>query len=433
MQRKTIFNIFVFVYILNQVYGRRTQTKQSTKVVDPSPQHNSNYAIIVSTSRYYFNYRHSANALSIYKLLKTRGNFPDSHIILMLAEDYTCDARNPFKNTMFTESYGSFRNGNQEIYNDPTKNLSPLTDVEVDYSGDEVNVDTFTRVLLGRHDEHELPSRKLPPLTNSSNIFIFMTGHGGDGFFKFHDLEEISTPDFQSIFQQMHILQRYHSILFITDTCQAFTLSEGIGEGSNEDENIAPNVISVGSSLRDENSYAHHADRTLGISVIDRFSFQLDNYLKSRKWDQTTWNQVFQSMTWGSLRSHVGVRGSIHGRDVKNVKVSEFFEDAQFRNIDKKNRKKIGGSDDYRMRAMEWNEHADLKRSNITKSITDETDETCQRIDELQDIEDDQKDKDQQFSEKDYSTFGFLLQKDMKLCLVTCVFFCWVHLASKTW
>jgi hypothetical protein len=45
------------------------------------------------TSRFWFNYRHVANALSVYRVVKRLG-VPDSQIILMLADDIACNARN---------------------------------------------------------------------------------------------------------------------------------------------------------------------------------------------------------------------------------------------------------------------------------------------------------------------------------------------------
>jgi len=61
-----------------------------------SGNHTSNVAVIVSSSRYLFNYRHVTNALSIYQLLK-RGGISDDNIILMLADDIPCNMRNPFR------------------------------------------------------------------------------------------------------------------------------------------------------------------------------------------------------------------------------------------------------------------------------------------------------------------------------------------------
>ena len=60
-------------------------------------------------------------------------------------------------------------------------------DVEVDYRGYEVTVENFVRLLTGRLPESTPSSKRL--LTDAgSNILIYMTGHGGDGFLKFQVL-----------------------------------------------------------------------------------------------------------------------------------------------------------------------------------------------------------------------------------------------------
>ena len=85
------------------------------------------------------------------------------------------------------------------------------------------------------------PMRSLPRLDEHTNVLVYLTGHGGDNFFKFQDGEELMSNDVASAFSQMYELKRYNEILFISDTCQAFTMA---------DEIEVPNVFSVGSSLR---------------------------------------------------------------------------------------------------------------------------------------------------------------------------------------
>jgi glycosylphosphatidylinositol transamidase (GPIT) subunit GPI8 len=47
-----------------------------------------------------FNYRHMANTLSLYRTVKRLG-VPDDHIILMLADDVACNARNSYPAQVF--------------------------------------------------------------------------------------------------------------------------------------------------------------------------------------------------------------------------------------------------------------------------------------------------------------------------------------------
>mmetsp|Transcript_6685 Transcript_6685/g.13302 ORF Transcript_6685/g.13302 Transcript_6685/m.13302 type:complete len:509 (+) Transcript_6685:87-1613(+) len=225
--------------------------------------HTSNVAIIVSSSRYWFNYRHVTNALSIYQLLK-RGGITDDKIILMLADDIPCNMRNPFRGKIFPRgAYGGFGEDLME-------------GVNIDYSGTDVTVDAFLRVLLGRHLDGEggdsLGShrRTLPKTDENTNVLVYLTGHGGDNFFKFQDGEELTSQDIASAFSQMHELKLYKELLFISDTCQAFTMA---------DEIDVPNVFSVGSSLKGQNSYASHTDNEVGQTVIDRYSKVIKDFV----------------------------------------------------------------------------------------------------------------------------------------------------------
>jgi phosphatidylinositol glycan class K len=75
-----------------------------------------------------------ANTLAMYRTLKRLG-MPDSNIILMLADDVACSARNTFPATVYANS------GRQmDLYGDA---------VEVDYRGYEVTVESFLRLLTG--------------------------------------------------------------------------------------------------------------------------------------------------------------------------------------------------------------------------------------------------------------------------------------------
>ena len=69
---------------------------QAEAFLTQSEEHTSNWAVLVCASRYWFNYRHIANTLSMYRTVKRLG-IPDSNIILMLADDMARDTpqRNP--------------------------------------------------------------------------------------------------------------------------------------------------------------------------------------------------------------------------------------------------------------------------------------------------------------------------------------------------
>lgn len=62
--------------------------------------------------------------------------------------------------------------------------------------------------FLGRM-EPSVPRSKRLLTDERSNIFVYMTGHGGNEFLKFQDMEEISAFDIADAFEQMYQKKRY--------------------------------------------------------------------------------------------------------------------------------------------------------------------------------------------------------------------------------
>jgi GPI-anchor transamidase subunit K len=150
-------------------------------------EHTSNWAVLVGTSRFWFNYRHLANVLSMYRTVKRLG-IPDSQIIMMLPDDMACNPRNAFPGTVYSNSDRAV-----DLYGD---------NIEVDYRGYEVTVENFIRLLTDRVGD-EMPRSKRLLTDDRSNILVYMTGHGGNEFLKFQDAEEIGAFDLADAFEQM--------------------------------------------------------------------------------------------------------------------------------------------------------------------------------------------------------------------------------------
>jgi phosphatidylinositol glycan class K len=187
--------------------------------------------------------------------------------------------------------------------------------VEVDYRGYEVTVESFIRVLTGRHDTHVPRSKRL--LTDDrSNVFIFMTGHGGDDFLKFQDAEEIGAQDIADAIGQMFEKKRYNELLFMIDTCQAATMYSKI---------TSPNVLACASSLKGESSYSHHASNDIGVAVIDRFTFyNLETLEKIDSTSKETMKNLFDTYNPSRMLSTPGIRTDLFPRAIDKVSFSFF-------------------------------------------------------------------------------------------------------------
>ncbi|KAM4642682.1 GPI-anchor transamidase [Discoglossus pictus] len=263
--------------------------------------HTNNWAVLVCTSRFWFNYRHVANTLSVYRSVKRLG-IPDSHIVLMLADDMACNARNPKPATVF-----SHKNMELNVYGD---------DVEVDYRGYEVTVENFLRVLTGRIPP-STPRLKRLLSDDRSNILIYMTGHGGNGFLKFQDSEEITNVELADAFEQMWQKRRYNEILFIIDTCQGASMYERF---------YSPNIMALASSQVGEDSLSHQPDLGIGVHLMDRYTFYVLEFLEEiHPASQNNMNDLFQVCPKSLCVSTPGHRTDLFQRDPHTVLITDFF------------------------------------------------------------------------------------------------------------
>uniref|UniRef100_A0AC34PU96 GPI-anchor transamidase n=1 Tax=Panagrolaimus sp. JU765 TaxID=591449 RepID=A0AC34PU96_9BILA len=306
-----IFNFFFFV-LLAQVHGSSVQSKIESFFYDST--HTNNWAVLVCTSRFWFNYRHVANALSIYQSIKRLG-IPDSNIILMLADNIPCNARNPHPG---------------EIYNYPElrQNLYGL-DVEVDYRGYEVSVENLIRLLTDQLPEGT-PRNKRLLSDHQSNILIYLSGHGGDGFLKFQDHTELTSTEVADAIETMSKNQRYNEILFIVDSCQSASMYSEI---------TSPNVISSASSLVGEDSLSYQRDEDIGVYVVDRYAYFAHRFLEDNLKGSdplqrnVSLTQFLNACTKSKCISTVGVSTENYQRSPDHVRAADFFGSRKYQKV----------------------------------------------------------------------------------------------------
>ena len=56
------------------------------------------------------------------------------------------------------------------------------------------------------------PGGQMLATDEHSNVLIYMNGHGGDQFLKFHDMEEVSSHDLGGALREMELKKRYHRV-----------------------------------------------------------------------------------------------------------------------------------------------------------------------------------------------------------------------------
>lgn len=163
-------------------------------------------------------------------------------MVTLLAEPCGCSARNVFRGSLYLEA------GRHE------RNL--LEGARLDAAYERVTPRTVRETLTGRNDLLRSGER--------SNVVLYLTGHGGDGFLKFHDADELSAVELADAIREMRRKRMYRKLLVVVDTCQAASLFAHLDDASG--------VLGLASSRVGENAYASTPDPTIGVALADRFT-----------------------------------------------------------------------------------------------------------------------------------------------------------------
>ncbi|KAL7720228.1 GPI-anchor transamidase [Entamoeba marina] len=260
-----------------------------------------NQAVIVSLSRYWLNYRHGVSGMLIYNTLRRMG-YADDQLLFFLPDDHACHPRNPFP--------GEYRQ-NTDMPNE-------YKDVIVDYKGSDVSIDKFMRSMLGRDKKGTPDSLRV---VRGERTFVYLIGHGGEGFMKFQNRDEITSWDIEYLFNEMEIMKRYKELMFVVDTCQAQSLSSRI---------TAKNIITVGSSVTNQSSYSGYVSPVIGAITTDLFDQHQDVFFKQYLYPNSTATVLdyLHYFTFNKLKCDHSWRGDLFNRPLNETLLTDFLESA---------------------------------------------------------------------------------------------------------
>ena len=169
-----------------------------------------NYAVVVSASTGWRNYRHQADALDIYKMLRNYG-YKDDHIILILEGDIVNDCNNKYPGEVRVSPDG--------------ENL--FVNINTDYKPSAMRQEDLLNILTGKVTER---TPTVLNSTDSDNVFVFWSGHGQEGALYF-DRDYIYDQQIRQMLEAMHQQGKYRKLFFVTEACYSGSIArkcEGI-------------------------------------------------------------------------------------------------------------------------------------------------------------------------------------------------------------
>lgn len=245
------------------------------------------WAVIGALSKDWKNYRHQADALTIYQYIKSQG-VPDDHIILLIYDDILTDNQNEKKGEVYHEP------GTYEV----RKGASP------DYTGDQVSKQTLLNILSGSR-----VSENSPVLASDANstVLLYLSSHGiPGGTLLFRDgNESMSSYEFSSIIEKMANEKKFSQMLIILESCFSGATFAGV---------TTKNVTILTASASEETSKSAIYDSELGVWLSDEFTNELISLLQRKKTDATI-SSLYQELYQNVRSSHPSMKRDSFSQD----------------------------------------------------------------------------------------------------------------------
>ncbi len=261
------------------------------------------WAVLVQGSKGWSNYRHNADVLNVYHLLKKKG-WDDDHIILIAADDIAQNSKNKYPGEVRASGDGD------NLYEG----------VLLDYNTDTLSMTDISDILLGRRSQH-LPVAL--PTTDESNILFFWSGHGclkSSGFssngFRWRDTKEVfSESILKQTLTEMYSNGRYRKMLILFEPCYSENMTnQTVG---------LPGILSFASASGNEQSFADYHSSALSTWMSDRFSNNVVKLMEENA--DMTYKDFYIYLAEHTLGSHVHVANASCFGNLYTNTPAEFF------------------------------------------------------------------------------------------------------------
>ena len=208
------------------------------------PELHDKWAVVVGTSDTWANYRHQADALAMYQLLKRHG-YDDEHIILIIEDNIAYHPRNIYPGIVRVRPDGA----------------NMYEDVEVDYVLSDITINDLHKIMTGKSSDR-LP--RTIHSTENDNVVVFWCGHGFKGELAWGSDTEITGYDVRNIVEEMNYLGLYRKMFFAIDACYSGSIGEAC-EG-------IPGVLLMTAANPNETSKADMKDPDMGLWLSNGFT-----------------------------------------------------------------------------------------------------------------------------------------------------------------
>ena len=287
---------------------KNMQQFDDTPVSVTLPEVTDHWAVVISPSTSWSNYRHQADAFAMYQTLRRHG-YDDDHIVLIVEDNLANDERNAFPGKIYVE-----RSSNPKE-TDPLVNDDVREDAVVDYHFSQLTRDDLADIMLGRQSDR-LPQVIHP--TATSDVFFFWSGHGGSGegpLWGNEDARGYGTTRIKAIATDMAAQQKFRRMMFSIETCFSGLWGEAL-KG-------VPNVLVMTAATGYETSKADVHDNELGTFLSNAFARTFRRQVNAN--NAMAIYDLYRDLFRTTTGSHVSIYNQQHYGSVYTETLRDFF------------------------------------------------------------------------------------------------------------
>ncbi len=281
------------------------KTQEFNKNISISyPEHKSNYALLIAASSEWYNYRHQADVLDMYNILKQNG-WNDEHIILIIEDDLAYNNLNPYRGVIKVKPTGV------NLYNKA---------IEIDYHLSDLKPSDIQKILTGQKSE-SLPKVINP--TKNDNILVFWSGHGrssdngktGDLCWNFEQPQKSFNNDvFVNLLNAMQ--GKYRKMLWLIESCHSGAVAQYCDS--------YPGVMCMTAANPVETSKSDVHDEVLGTWMSNRFTSTITECLYKNP--SILFKDLYFEVSRQTIGSHVSIYNADNFDNLYTTGLYEFIE-----------------------------------------------------------------------------------------------------------
>lgn len=253
-------------------------------------------ALLIASSSGWGNYRHQADVLAMYQLLKKHG-YSDEDIILIVEDDIADNDHNPEKGVI------RIRQGGENVY----------VNVKIDYHLSDIDSEDFCNILVGNETSDTPVVLKG---NEETNIFIFWSGHGNPGALCWNERANgINRERLLSALTELYNRKGYRKLAMFIEACYSGSIFDGY--------EYFPGMIFYTAANPYETSKADMFNTDLGVWMSNRFTSTLLENLTNKS--TISMRDLYNRLFINTVGSHVMIYNSENYGNLYNSSMDEFI------------------------------------------------------------------------------------------------------------